>query len=150
MVLACRVVDPGWDRSVFQSSCDALSYFYFGFFKWNGESAMSAKNVPGEPDFADVTKEQLITDFKTVVSDAEALIKATANQGGEALAAVRAKADASLARAKVQIMDAEAALMVRAKAAAKATDVYVHENPWKSIGISAGLALLVGFIMGRR
>lgn len=111
---------------------------------------MSAKNVPGEADFADVTKEQLITDFKTVVSDAEALIKATANQGGEALAAVRAKADASLARAKVQIMDAEAALMVRAKAAAKATDVYVHENPWKSIGISAGLALLVGFIMGRR
>jgi ElaB/YqjD/DUF883 family membrane-anchored ribosome-binding protein len=111
---------------------------------------MSTQNVPGEPDFPDVTKEQLIADFKTVVSDAEALIKATANQGGEALASVRAKAEASLARAKAQMADAEAALLVRAKAAAKATDVYVHENPWKAIGISAGLALLVGFIMGRR
>lgn len=111
---------------------------------------MSTQNVPGEPDFPDVTKEQLIADFKTVVSDAEALIKATANQGGEALATVRAKAEASLARAKAQMADAEAALLVRAKAAAKATDVYVHENPWKAIGISAGLALLVGFIMGRR
>ena len=111
---------------------------------------MSTQNVPGEPDFPDVTKEQLIADFKTVVSDAEALIKATANQGGEALASVRAKAEASLARAKAQMADAEAALLVRAKAAAKATDVFVHENPWKAIGISAGLALLVGFIMGRR
>jgi ElaB/YqjD/DUF883 family membrane-anchored ribosome-binding protein len=111
---------------------------------------MSTQNVPGESDFPDVTKEQLIADFKTVVSDAEALIKATANQGGEALATVRAKAEASLARAKAQMADAEAAILVRAKAAAKATDVYVHENPWKAIGISAGLALLVGFIMGRR
>lgn len=115
-----------------------------------GESKMSTQNVPDEPDFPDVTKEQLIADFKTVVSDAEALIKATANQGGEALATVRAKAEASLAKAKAQMADAEAAVLVRAKAAAKATDVYVHENPWKAIGVSAGLALLVGFIMGRR
>lgn len=111
---------------------------------------MSTQNVPDKPDFPDVTKEQLIADFKTVVSDAEALIKATANQGGEALASVRAKAEVSLAKAKAQMADAEAALLVRAKAAAKATDVYVHENPWKAIGISASLALLVGFIMGRR
>ncbi|MBS0310961.1 MAG: DUF883 domain-containing protein [Proteobacteria bacterium] len=111
---------------------------------------MSTQNVSGESDVPDVTKEQLIADFKTVVSDAEALIKATANQGGEALASVRAKAEASLAKAKAQMADAEAALLVRAKAAAKATDVYVHENPWKAIGISASIALLVGFIMGRR
>ena len=33
--------------------------------------------------FDEVTKEQLIADFKTVVADAEALLKATANHGGE-------------------------------------------------------------------
>jgi ElaB/YqjD/DUF883 family membrane-anchored ribosome-binding protein len=111
---------------------------------------MSTQDTSGEPDFSEVTKEQLIADFRAVVSDAEALIKATANQGGEALASARARAEASLARAKDKIADAEAALVGRAKAAAKATDVYVHENPWKAIGISAGIALLVGFIMGRR
>ncbi len=111
---------------------------------------MSTKNLPDEPDFADVINEQLLADFKAVMSDAEDLIKATANQGGEALAAVRAKAEVSLAKAKAQMAAAEAALLVRAKTAAKATDVYVHENPWKAIGISASLALLVGFIMGRR
>jgi len=41
----------------------------------------------------EVTKEQLIDDFKVVVADAEALLKANANQGGEKLAEVRAKAE---------------------------------------------------------
>ena len=40
----------------------------------------------------DITKEQLIADFKVVMADAEALLKATANQGGEKLTEVRAKA----------------------------------------------------------
>jgi ElaB/YqjD/DUF883 family membrane-anchored ribosome-binding protein len=114
------------------------------------EIAMSTRNVPDETGMPDVTKEQLIADFKAVVSDAEALLKATASQGGEALATVRAKAEESLAKAKANMADAEAALIVQAKAAAKATDVYVHENPWKAIGISAGLGLLIGFLMGRR
>mgnify|MGYP003481886279 CR=1 FL=1 len=39
---------------------------------------------------ADATREQLINDFKVAVADAEALLKATAGQGGEAVAAVSA------------------------------------------------------------
>ena len=46
--------------------------------------------------------------------------------------------------------DIEEALMVRTKAAVKATDGYVHENPWQSIGVGAGLGLLVGFLISRR
>lgn len=111
---------------------------------------MNTRNVPVETDLPDVTKEQLIADFKVVMSDAEALIKATANQGGEALATARAKAEESLAIAKAKLADTQAALVVRAKAAAKATDVYVHENPWQAIGIAASVGLLIGFIMGRR
>ena len=37
-----------------------------------------------------------------------------------------------------------------AKATAKATDVYVHENPWKSIGIAAGVGLMLGMLISRR
>jgi ElaB/YqjD/DUF883 family membrane-anchored ribosome-binding protein len=109
---------------------------------------MDTKSLPAET--ADVTKEQLIHDFKVVVADAEALLKATAGQGGEALAAVRAKAEESLATAKAKMADAQAALVVRTKAAAKATDEYVHENPWKAIGVAAGVGLVVGLLIGRR
>lgn len=111
---------------------------------------MNMKANATEVNAKDVTKEQLINDFKVVMSDAEALIKATANQGGEALAAVRAKTEASLSLAKAKIVNAEAALMEHAKAAAKSTDIYVHQNPWQAVGITAGLGLLVGFLIGRR
>ena len=98
----------------------------------------------------EVTSEQLITDFKVVVADAEALLKATANQGGEKLAEVRAKAEESLRVVKARMTEAQEALIVKTKEAAKATDVYVHENPWQAIGVAAGLGLLIGWLMGRR
>lgn len=98
----------------------------------------------------DVTKEQLIADFKVVVADAEALLKATANQGGEKLAEVRAKAEESLRVVKDRMADAQEALLLKTKAAAKATDAYVHENPWKAVGAAAGVGLVIGLLIGRR
>jgi ElaB/YqjD/DUF883 family membrane-anchored ribosome-binding protein len=98
----------------------------------------------------EVTKEQLIADFNVVVADAEALLKATANQGGEKLAEVRAKAEQSLRVAKSRMLEAQDALIAKTKEAAKATDEYVHEKPWNAIGIAAGLGLLIGYLIGRR
>lgn len=98
----------------------------------------------------EVTKEQLIDDFKVVVADAEALLKATANQGGEKLVEVRTKVEESLKVAKARMAEAQAALLVQTKAAAKATDAYVHENPWKAIGAGAGVGLVIGLLIGRR
>jgi len=97
-----------------------------------------------------VSKDQLMADFRAVITDADALIKATANQGGEALAQVRAKAESSLAIARAKMTDVEEALIVRTRAAVKATDVYVHQNPWQSIGAGAALGVLIGYLMGRR
>jgi len=111
---------------------------------------MNTKNLSVETDPADVTKEQLIHDFKVVVADAEALLKATAGQGGEALIAVRAKVEESLAAAKVKMSDAQAALLVKTKAAAKATDEYVHVHPWQAIGIAASVGMVIGLLVGRR
>lgn len=98
----------------------------------------------------DVTKEKLISDFKVVVADAEALLKATAGQSGEALAAVRARVGESLAVAKAKMTEAEAELVVKAKAAATATDEYVHTHPWHAVGAAAGVGLVIGLLIGRR
>lgn len=98
----------------------------------------------------EVTKEKLISDFKVVVADAEALLKASAGQGGEALAAVRARVEDSLATAKAKMIDVEEELLERTKAAAKATDEYVHDHPWHAVGIAAGIGLVVGMLIGRR
>lgn len=111
---------------------------------------MSTRNLTAETNPSEVTKEQLIHDFKVVVADAEALLKATAGQGGEAMADVRAKVGESLAAAKEKLTDAEAVLVARTKAAAKATDEYVHVHPWQAIGIAASVGVVIGLLIGRR
>jgi ElaB/YqjD/DUF883 family membrane-anchored ribosome-binding protein len=111
---------------------------------------MSLKNLPAGTEFTDVTKEQLIADFKVVVADAEALVKATANQGGEALATLRTRAEESLAVARVKMAHAQDALVQKSKVAAKITDDYVHENPWRAVGVAAGVGLVIGLLIGRR
>lgn len=40
-------------------------------------------------------------------------------------------------------------LSQKTKAAAEATDAYVHENPWKVVGMAAGLGLIIGLILSR-
>jgi Mg/Co/Ni transporter MgtE len=34
--------------------------------------------------------------------------------------------------------------------AARATDAYIHKNPWQAIGVAAGIGLVVGLLTGRR
>ena len=37
-----------------------------------------------------------------------------------------------------------------AKAAARVTDEYVHDNPWQAIGIGAAVGFLAGLVISRR
>ena len=34
--------------------------------------------------------------------------------------------------------------------AARAADEFVHEHPWKAVGIGAGVGLIIGLLIGRR
>ena len=95
-------------------------------------------------------KERVIRDFKAVVTDTEELLKATANQTGDRIAAARARMEESLTATKKQLVELEEGMLVKAKAAAQATDQMVHENPWKSVGIAAAVGLLLGMLIHRR
>ena len=98
----------------------------------------------------DVSKEKLVADLKVVVADAEELLRATASQAGEKVAAARERIQASLATAKVKLTDAERALLEKSKLAAKATDEYVRENPWQAVGVAAVAGLVLGILISRR
>jgi ElaB/YqjD/DUF883 family membrane-anchored ribosome-binding protein len=98
----------------------------------------------------EVTKEQLINDFKVVIADAEAILKASASQSGEQLAALRVKATESLAAAKEKLAEAQVLAKQKGLIAAAATDRYVHESPWVAVGVAAGLGLVVGALLNRR
>jgi len=98
----------------------------------------------------EVTKAQLVAEFKAVIADAEALIKATANQGGEKVDQLRAQAETSLASAKEKLEDLHEDLVEKGREAVKAADDYVQENPWKAVGIAAGISLVIGLLVSRR
>lgn len=101
-------------------------------------------------DITTASKDKLIQDFKVVIDDAEELLKATASAAGEKVAAARERVQDSLHQAKVKLAEAEDMVILRTKAAARATDEYVQEHPWKSVGIAAGVGLIVGLLIGRR
>ncbi len=91
-----------------------------------------------------------MSDIKAVISEAEDILSATADQAGEKVTNLRARIQARLQDARLRLADAEAVLVAKTKAAARATDAYVHESPWTAVGIAAGVGLLLGLIIGRR
>jgi ElaB/YqjD/DUF883 family membrane-anchored ribosome-binding protein len=95
-------------------------------------------------------EQRLVTDMKSAIADAEDMLQATADQAGEKMVTLRARIQERLQGAKVRLSEAEAALLAKSRAAARATDTYVHESPWTAVGIAAAVGLLVGLIIGRR
>ena len=94
----------------------------------------------------DQANEQLTSDLKSVVQDAEELMKATAGQAGEKMNEVRSRLAAALESAKATCHRLEEKTI----AAAKATDRTIREHPYESIGIAFGLGLLVGVLVARK
>jgi ElaB/YqjD/DUF883 family membrane-anchored ribosome-binding protein len=97
-----------------------------------------------------VSKEKLGQDMKLVIADAEELLRATANTAGDKIAVAREKIQDRLHRAKVVLAEAEAVVVDKTKMAARATDEYVHDHPWRAVGVAAGFGLVIGLLLGRR
>jgi ElaB/YqjD/DUF883 family membrane-anchored ribosome-binding protein len=97
-----------------------------------------------------VTTAKLVEDLQLVVRDAEALLQATAAQGGEKIEALRARATESLQAARRRLATVEKQALQEARQAAAAADDYVHANPWQAVGVAAGVGLLLGLLIGRR
>jgi ElaB/YqjD/DUF883 family membrane-anchored ribosome-binding protein len=97
-----------------------------------------------------VNKDTLIADMKVVVADAEELLRATASQAGGKVTELRGKIEDNLVKARASLAEAQAVVIDKAKDVGHAADEYVQDNPWKSVGIAAGIGLVVGLLISRR
>jgi ElaB/YqjD/DUF883 family membrane-anchored ribosome-binding protein len=102
------------------------------------------------PDTTADQREKLMADLKLVVADAEELLKLTAHQVGEGSAGLRERLNERIVQAKHRLLDLQATATEKAKAAGHAADDYVHEHPWKSVAIGAGLGVILGLLISRR
>jgi ElaB/YqjD/DUF883 family membrane-anchored ribosome-binding protein len=96
------------------------------------------------------SQEKLVTDIRAVIADAEEILLATADQTGEKIASLRSRIKERVLDARIRLDAAEEMLLEKTRAAARATDDYVHENPWQAVGIGAGIGFLLGLVLGRR
>lgn len=101
-------------------------------------------------DITATQKDKLMSDLRLVITDAEELLRMTAGEASEGAADIRSRVQAKMNQAKADLINLQAVAVAKAKAAGHATDEFVHENPWKSIGIAAGVGLVVGLLIGRR
>jgi ElaB/YqjD/DUF883 family membrane-anchored ribosome-binding protein len=98
----------------------------------------------------EVTMDTLRADLATVMRDAEALLKASTEQGGAKADEARAKIRESLQHAKARLLEAERAAVRRGEEAVAATEARIRNNPWQSVGIAAGVGLVIGVLLARR
>lgn len=98
----------------------------------------------------DTNKEKLLSDIKVVIHDAEELFKAAAASSGERAAELREKAMIHLKRAKESMSDAQVRVIETSKQAARATDDFVHDHPWRAVGIAAAVGVVLGLLLNRR
>lgn len=101
-------------------------------------------------DLTTAQRERVMADLRVVIADAEELLRLGAEQTGAAASEWRSRVEARLADARASLGRMQDAAIERARAAGQAADAYVHENPWRAIGVAAGVGLLVGLLVGRR
>jgi ElaB/YqjD/DUF883 family membrane-anchored ribosome-binding protein len=96
----------------------------------------------------EMIKAELVEEFNAVASEAEKLLKSMANTGGDKANALRARLEQIQVGTKDVSRNFQQAATKRTKAAVHATGEYVHEHPWKAVGIAAGVSVVTGVMTG--
>jgi ElaB/YqjD/DUF883 family membrane-anchored ribosome-binding protein len=95
----------------------------------------------------DVTTDKLAADLRLVISDAEALLRATV---GDTAAAGRAKLQEGLDAAKLRLGPLAEEAAEHARESMRAADGYVREHPWNAVGIAVLAGVALGLLIGRK
>jgi ElaB/YqjD/DUF883 family membrane-anchored ribosome-binding protein len=97
---------------------------------------------------SDIGKQQLHQEFNAVVTETEQLLKSLATAGNDKAGALRDGAVEGFAAAGERLDQLRLRALDQAKAAGEATHDYVRGNPWRAIGIAAGVCALTGLVAG--
>ncbi|MBI1178254.1 DUF883 family protein [bacterium] len=111
----------------------------------------SERNLMENAEFAEGNgvmnpREKIVTDLKTLVNDAEELLRVTAGDLSDKAKDARARLNVALDRARVSAQQWEE----KASAGAKATDKLIREHPYQTVGVAFGIGVLLGALINRR
>lgn len=98
----------------------------------------------------DTARDKLVGDIRVLLTDVDALFRQAASASGDEARKLRERAEGALREALARFESMQDDMVRRGREAAHATDDWVHDNPWSSIGLGAGIGLLIGFLIARR
>lgn len=88
------------------------------------------------------SKDKLVLDLKTVVNDAQALLKEVADASAESI-------QDRLAVVKGKLQEVKGSLENKAKQVVASGETYVKENPWRAVGIVCVASVVLSLVMVR-
>jgi ElaB/YqjD/DUF883 family membrane-anchored ribosome-binding protein len=111
---------------------------------------MKDHSASAQGSASEVTRERVIADMAALAADAEALLRATADDASDKARETRARLTAALENAKATYQDFQAQGLEAAKAAVSKADETIRAHPYESIGIAFGVGILLGALLRRK
>ncbi len=94
--------------------------------------------------------ETVRNDLKTLVRDAQSLFDEAAAAGGAKADELRSRGMRLLDTAMDRAHEFQESAIRKGKKIAHDTDTYVHDHPWRAIGIAGAVGVLIGMLIARR
>ncbi|WP_094780113.1 DUF883 family protein [Paraburkholderia ribeironis] len=93
--------------------------------------------------------QKIVEDLRVLLRDSEEMLRLAANVPGEGVGALRSKLGTHVENLQSTLGDAQRNAQRRYRAAAVNTERYVRHNPWRAIGIAAGVGFVLGILTAR-
>jgi ElaB/YqjD/DUF883 family membrane-anchored ribosome-binding protein len=96
------------------------------------------------------TQKRLADDMRALIRDTEEVLRHKVADAGEGYQEAKSRLEKSLVSARTELSHMESALLDKTREAARSADSYVRHHPWESIGVGAGIGLLIGLLIARK
>lgn len=95
-------------------------------------------------------RDKVVDEIGSMLSDAQDALRRAGEETGDAARELRHQVASRLDAAKFRLHAVEDDAIHRARMAARASDRYLHENPWQGMAVAAVLGFVAGLLMNRR
>jgi ElaB/YqjD/DUF883 family membrane-anchored ribosome-binding protein len=89
-------------------------------------------------------------DVRVQLSEVESMLGQAARETGEKASSLFSQVEARLRSATDAVQSLQEDAIGRARAAGRAADDYVSDNPWQMVGVAAAIGFLAGALLSRR
>ncbi|PHV08155.1 hypothetical protein CSQ96_05650 [Janthinobacterium sp. BJB412] len=95
-------------------------------------------------------RDKLMSDLQNVIHEAETWLDDSTSQVGAEAGKARRHFEDALQTAKTDLRKLEEGVLARGRQAARSTQVYVQDNPWKAVGLGAAIGVIAGMLISRK